>query len=83
MYHNAHRCLPNFATLHLALCYHNQPFGDPNLFPCIVEKFTVDYTTGAKQTFVTVFAVLFNGCTGIMAGANMSGKFRHQIQQLY
>eukprot|EP00051_Salpingoeca_urceolata_P006116 m.81325 g.81325 ORF g.81325 m.81325 type:complete len:950 (-) comp14690_c0_seq1:104-2953(-) len=37
-------------------------------------EFGLDYTASSSVAFADVFAVLFNGCTGFMAGANMSGE---------
>jgi len=50
---------------------------EDNLYP----SFKPDYSVAAdplapSETMSTVFGVLFNGCTGIMAGANMSGDLK-------
>ena len=37
---------------------------------------TPDYLSSKIPTFMTVFAVFFNGCIGVMAGVNVSGELQ-------
>ncbi|OZC11248.1 amino acid permease [Onchocerca flexuosa] len=40
----------------------------------MLTNYTFDYTTSKPTDFAVMFAIIFSGITGLMAGANMSGE---------
>uniref|UniRef100_A0A8C6LR31 Solute carrier family 12 member 9 n=1 Tax=Nothobranchius furzeri TaxID=105023 RepID=A0A8C6LR31_NOTFU len=65
---------PNNQTLRYNTSYTG--FSATTMRKNLGADYSVDYSTNSLMSFATVFAVLFTSCTGIMAGANMSGELK-------
>ncbi|XP_056450453.1 solute carrier family 12 member 9 [Gadus chalcogrammus] len=65
---------PGNQTLHYDVSYTG--FNATTLRSNLWRGYTLDYSTNSVMSFATVFAVMFTSCTGIMAGANMSGELK-------
>ncbi|CAF3394927.1 unnamed protein product [Rotaria sp. Silwood1] len=53
---------------------HYTSFSSTTMRENLFSNYTIDYTTGNTMNFATVFGVLFSSITGLLAGANMSGR---------
>ncbi|KAM3600874.1 uncharacterized protein V6R79_003964 [Siganus canaliculatus] len=65
---------PGNQTLHYNVSYTG--FNATTLRNNLGPGYSRDYSTNSVMSFATVFAVMFTSCTGIMAGANMSGELK-------
>ncbi|XP_075343960.1 solute carrier family 12 member 9 isoform X2 [Odontesthes bonariensis] len=65
---------PGNQTLHYNASYTG--FSSTTLKNNLRSDYSLDYSTNTVMSFATVFAVMFTSCTGIMAGANMSGELK-------
>ncbi|XP_072230670.1 solute carrier family 12 member 9 [Leuresthes tenuis] len=65
---------PDNHTLHYNASYTG--FSATTLRNNLGSDYSLDYSTNTVMSFATVFAVMFTSCTGIMAGANMSGELK-------
>ncbi|KAM6907354.1 solute carrier family 12 member 9 [Xenentodon cancila] len=65
---------PRNQTLHYNASYTG--FSAKTLRSNLGSGYSLDYSTNSVMSFATVFAVMFTSCTGIMAGANMSGELK-------
>ncbi|KAK5624157.1 hypothetical protein CRENBAI_002463 [Crenichthys baileyi] len=65
---------PGNQTLHYNASYTG--FSATTLRNNLGSGYSLDYSTNSVMSFATVFAVMFTSCTGIMAGANMSGELK-------
>ena len=62
---------------HTGFLYGNYTgFSSTTMHENTYANYTIDYTTGDQMDFATVFGVLFSSITGLLAGANMSGRTR-------
>ncbi|EPB74277.1 amino acid permease [Ancylostoma ceylanicum] len=65
---------PMIVMLNQTLTANYTGFSFHTLGENMFTNYTMDYTTERQTDFALMFAIIFSGVTGLMAGANMSGE---------